>query len=220
MYNIIIVDDHNIYVDGLLSMLHEDKKLNIIFTANNGESVINYVTANPLKKVDLIISDIGMPILDGQALTKQIKQNLPDIKILIVSMYDDFNVIDQFIKYDVDGYLPKNTGKIEFLKAISTILNGSKYFSKNIRENYFNKLISPKKSSIEILSDREKDILRLIALERTTKEIAAELFLSTHTIESYRKILISKLDVRNMAGLTRYAIKLGLINIHSDNGVN
>jgi len=211
-YNLIIADDHKMFLDGLLSILSNQKEYHILMTANSGKNVIKYVTINDTAKIDLIITDISMPEVDGIFLNKTVKEIHPNIKVLVVSMHMDTAMIDTLIKADVDGYIPKNAEKEEFLKAIDTILKGEKYFSNSIKEAYMNSVFNAKKETLQTLTGREKEVLRLIAQEHTTQEIADILFLSKHTIESYRKNLISKLNVRNLAGLTKYAIKLGLVD--------
>jgi len=211
-YNIIIADDHKMFLDGVLSILSTKDEYNILLTANSGKNVIKYVSINPTKKIDLIITDISMPEVDGITLNNKVKQINPNIKVLVVSMHIDTAMIDTLIKNDVDGYVPKNAEKEELLNAIGTILKGEKYFSNIIKEAYMKSVFTKEKETLQALTQREKDVLKLIALEHTTQEIADQLFLSKHTIESYRKNLISKLSVRNLAGLTKYAIKLGLVD--------
>jgi len=211
-YNIIIADDHKMFLDGILSILSTKDEYNILLTANSGKNILKYVSINSAEKIDLIITDISMPEVDGITLNNELKQSNPNIKVLVVSMHIDTGMIDTLIKNDVDGYVPKNAEKEEFLKAISTILNGEKYFSSIIKDAYMNSVFTKEKDTLQALTQREKDVLKLIALEHTTQEIADKLFLSKHTIESYRKNLISKLNVRNLAGLTKYAIKLGLVD--------
>ncbi len=200
------------FLDGVLSILSTKDEYNIILTANSGKNVIKYVSINPTKKIDLIITDISMPEVDGITLNNSVKQTNPNIKVLVVSMHIDTAMIDTLIKNDVDGYVPKNAEKEELLTAIKTILKGEKYFSNIIKEAYMKSVFTKEKETLQALTQREKDVLKLIALEHTTQEIADQLFLSKHTIESYRKNLISKLNVRNLAGLTKYAIKLGLVD--------
>jgi len=211
-YNLIIADDHKMFLDGLLSILSVKTEYNILFTANSGKNVVKYVKINPTAKIDLIITDISMPEVDGITLNNTVKEINPNIKVLVVSMHIDTAMIDTLIKNDVDGYLPKNAEKEELLKAIESILKGEKYFSPIIKEAYMKSIFNKEKETISALTQREKEVLKLIAEENTTQEIADILFLSKHTIESYRKNLISKLNVRNLAGLTKYAIKLGLVD--------
>lgn len=210
MHNIIIVDDHKMFLDGISSIFSAVETYNIILKANNGNQVIKFVDASQVGEIDLIISDISMPDTDGITLNNHVKKIRPEIKTLIVSMHTDTKMIDTLIKNDVDGYVSKNSEKHELLKAVETILKGEKYFSDTIKQAYMNSVFNKEKNAIESLTKREKEVLKLIAEEYTTQEIADELFLSKHTIESYRKTLMSKLKVKNLAGLTKYAIKLGL----------
>lgn len=210
-YNLIIVDDHKMFLDGLLSILQSKKDYNILLTAKNGKHITKYLEINPDEKIDLIITDITMPEMDGITLNKLVKENNSSIKTLVVSMHNDPEMIDNLIAHDVDGYVPKNAEKEELLKAIETILAGDKYFSKEIKSIYMENKFSKKKEEELKLTKREIEVITLIAQEFTTQEIADKLFLSKHTIESYRKNLIAKLNVRNLAGLTKYAIKMNYI---------
>ncbi len=206
-YNLIIADDHKMFLDGLLSILNTEDDFNIVLTAKNGTNVVKYVEINPDENIDLFITDISMPDMDGITLNKNLKSKKSTYKTLVVSMHNDADMIDSLIENDVDGYVPKNAEKEELLKAIRTIIGGEKYFSKEIKDIYMENKFAKKKESEIKLTQREVDVITLIAQEFTTQEIADQLFLSKHTIESYRKNLIAKLDVRNLAGLTKYALK-------------
>jgi DNA-binding NarL/FixJ family response regulator len=200
------------FLDGLLSILESKKEYEIVLTANSGKNVAKYLDINNDKEpIDLVITDVNMPDLNGIELNKHIKTNHSKTKTLVVSMLHDSTTVQTLTKDNVDGYVPKNAEKEELLEAIESILNGEKYFSQSIKDVYLKGMFSNEQTLIESLSKREKEVLKLIALEHTTQEIADKLFLSKHTIESYRKNLISKLEVRNLAGLTKYAIKLGLV---------
>ncbi len=211
-YNLIIVDDHKMFLDGLLSILNTESNYHIVLTAKDGEHIVKYQEINPNEKIDLVITDISMPKVDGITLNKILKEKNPSIKTLVVSMHNDPQMIDNLIEHDVDGYVPKNAEKQELLLAIETILGGKKYFSRDIKDIYLENKFSKKKENTIKLTKREIDVITLIAQEFTTQEIADQLFLSKHTIESYRKNLIAKLSVRNLAGLTKYALKMGYID--------
>ena len=212
-YRLIIADDHKMFLDGLLSILESKEAYEIVLTANSGKNVAKYLDINNSKEpIDLVITDVNMPDFNGIELNKHIKTNHSKTKTLVVSMLHDATTVQTLTKDNVDGYVPKNAEKEELLEAIESILNGEKYFSQSIKDVYLKGMFSNEKTLIETLSKREKEVLKLIALEHTTQEIADTLFLSKHTIESYRKNLISKLEVRNLAGLTKYAIKLGLVD--------
>jgi len=210
-YNIIIADDHKMFIDGLLSILKEAPELHVSLTAKNGAQVAKYLDINGSDNLHLLITDLTMPEMDGIALNQMVKKNYPSIKTLVVSMHIDGGMIDKLIRNNVDGYVPKNAEKEELLKAIKTILDGEKYFSSEIKRAYTDAMFEHKKQEEISLTGREIEVLKLIAEENTTQEIADLLFLSKHTIESYRKNLISKLQVKNLAGLTKHAIKMGLL---------
>lgn len=211
-HNIILADDHKLFLEGLTRLITQDRDLHVLYYAHNGKLVMNYLDQHPEEQVDLVITDISMPDMDGITLNNYIKEKRPEISTLVVSMHTDSNMIDTLIQNHVDGFLSKNADSDELMEAVKTILKGGKYFSEAVKQEYLKSVFNKEKETLEMLTSREKDVLKLIAEEYTTQEIADKLFLSKHTIESYRKTLILKLKVRNLAGLTRYAVKLGLLS--------
>jgi DNA-binding NarL/FixJ family response regulator len=211
-HNIILADDHKLFLEGLIRLIVQEKDLHVPYYAHNGQLIMNYLDQHPAEQIDLVITDISMPDMDGITLNNYIKEKRPEISTLVVSMHTDSNMIDVLIQNNVDGFLSKNADSDELLEAIKMILKGGKYFSEAVKQEYLKSVFNKEKETLEMLTSREKDVLKLIAEEYTTQEIADKLFLSKHTIESYRKTLILKLKVRNLAGLTRYAVKLGLLS--------
>ncbi len=211
-YNLIIADDHKMFIDGLMSILKEAPEFTVTTTFKNGAQVIKYLDINGVDDLHLLITDLTMPEMDGIELNKIVKEKYLKLKTLVVSMHIDGGMIDKLIRNNVDGYVPKNAEKEELLEAIRTITKGEKYFSTEIKRAYTEAMFENKKTEEVSLTNREKEVLKLIAEENTTQEIADTLFLSKHTIESYRKNLISKLQVKNLAGLTKHAIKMGLLD--------
>lgn len=211
-YNLIIADDHKMFIDGLTSILQDAPEFNITTTAKNGAQVVKYLDINGADDIHLLVTDLTMPEMNGIELNAIVKERFPGLKTLVVSMHIDGSMIDTLIRGNVDGYVPKNAEKDELLEAIRTIIGGEKYFSTEIKKAYTDAMFANKKEKEVSLTNREKEVLKLIAEEYTTQEIADELFLSKHTIESYRKNLISKLNVKNLAGLTKHAIKMGLLD--------
>lgn len=211
-YKLVIADDHKMFLDGLLSILMHESDYEIVYTANNGKDIKKYLDINTKENINLAILDINMPGIDGVTLNQYIKKKHPSIKTLMVSMLTEPQKIYQLTQDGVDGYISKNAKKTELLQAIETILNGSNYFSENIKDIYTKSIFDQDKEAQIILTQREKQILQLIAQEHTTQEIADTLFLSKYTIEGYRTSLISKLKVKNLVGLAKYAIKLGLVD--------
>lgn len=211
-YNLIIADDHKMFIDGLMSILAHAPELNVTTTAKNGAQVVKYLEINGTDDLHLLITDLTMPEMNGIELNSIVKEKFIGLKTLVVSMHIDGKMIDELIRNNVDGYVPKNAEKEELLSAIRTIVKGEKYFSPEIKKAYTDAMFADKKEKEIALTGREKEVLKLIAEEFTTQEIADKLFLSKHTIESYRKNLISKLNVKNLAGLTKHAIKMGLLD--------
>jgi DNA-binding NarL/FixJ family response regulator len=211
-YNLIIADDHKMFIDGLMSILQDAPELSVTTTAKNGAQVVKYLDINGVDDLHLLITDLTMPEMDGIELNRIVKEKYPKLKTLVVSMHIDGGMIDKLIRNNVDGYVPKNAEKDELLEAIRTIVKGEKYFSAEIKKAYTDAMFENKKAEEVSLTAREKEVLKLIAEENTTQEIADILFLSKHTIESYRKNLISKLQVKNLAGLTKHALKMGLLD--------
>jgi len=211
-YKLIIADDHQMFIDGLMSILKDAPEFDVITTFKNGAQVIKYLDINGADDLHLLVTDLTMPEIDGIKLNSIIKEKYLTLKTLVVSMHIDGGMIDTLIRNNVDGYVPKNAEKEELLEAIRTIVKGEKYFSTEIKRAYTDAMFENKKQAEISLTDREKEVLKLIAEENTTQEIADTLFLSKHTIESYRKNLISKLQVKNLAGLTKHAIKMGLLD--------
>lgn len=208
---LLIVDDHKMFLEGLVSMLQDEELIEIVTTAINGEDALKKLNEH---SVDLVISDISMPVVDGIQLSKAIRKKFPKISILILSMLNEPEVISNLINSGVHGYLLKNAEKEELLRAIHVISHGDNYFSHDIKDIYIqNQFSRPKRSNIiETLSKRECDVLYLIAEEHTTKEIADKLNLSQHTIETHRRNMLSKLGVRNTAGLVKYAIQNNILS--------
>ncbi|WP_108805556.1 response regulator transcription factor [Aquimarina sp. Aq107] len=211
-YKLVVADDHKMFLDGLLSIISHESDYEIVYTASNGLDLKKYLDINTTDQIDLAILDINMPKMDGVALNHYIKENHPTIKTLIVSMLSEPQKIYELTQAAVNGYIPKNAKKEELLKAIEIILKGSNYFSNSIKEAYTKSIFEQKQHNEINLSKREKEILQLIAKEYTTQEIADQLFLSKYTIEGYRTSLISKLNVKNVVGLAKHAIKLGLVD--------
>ncbi len=211
-YNLIIADDHKMFIDGLMSILQDAPEFSVTTTAKNGAQVVKYLDINGVDDLHLLITDLTMPEMDGIELNRIVKEKYPKLKTLVVSMHIDGGMIDKLIRNNVDGYVPKNAEKDELLEAIRTIVKGEKYFSAEIKKAYTDAMFENKKAEVVSLTAREKEVLKLIAEENTTQEIADILFLSKHTIESYRKNLISKLQVKNLAGLTKHALKMGLLD--------
>jgi DNA-binding NarL/FixJ family response regulator len=211
--NIVIADDHQIVIDGLQFLLSTEKHLNIVYTANNTNNVLNYLEDN--KDVQLVITDINMPTISGIELCRKIKETYSDIKVLILSMYSSKEVVKEAILAEADGYMLKNGGKEKLLEAIHRVTNDGTYYSEEIIPIIYGQIQKDKKinESLIQLSDREKEILILIAKEFSSEQIAEKLFISIKTVGNHRQNILAKCDCKSSVGLVKYAIKAGLISI-------
>lgn len=210
MIRIAIADDHQIIIDGLKALLEKEPTLEIVAECRNGLALIDTGLAT---HPDLVLMDIGMPVMDGIATTRAIKKTHPAVKILVLTTYADPKSIREMLKAGVDGYVLKDSGKEQFLEAISTIMNGGTHFDRRVTEIMLSSL-QPKKKTTGTetpLSSREKDIVRLIAEGKSTSEIAEALHLSLLTIETHRKNIYTKLGINKIASLVRYALEEGLL---------
>jgi DNA-binding NarL/FixJ family response regulator len=205
---IAIVDDHKIFLDGISSLLKSNTNIVVKFTSISASDALTRIAANP--DLDIVLSDISMDEIDGEELCFRIKKLYPQIAVLILSMHKDIEIVKKVLKAGASGYILKNTDQKELITAIKTIAIGDAYYSESIKKDLIESITSEKKkkaSSEELLTRREIEVVRLIAAEHTTQEIADQLFISPHTVESHRKNTLRKTNARNIAGLIKYAIE-------------
>ncbi len=212
MIKIAIVDDHQIVIDGIRLMLGEESDLKCIATALNGKAALELLQTT---KVDVLLLDINMPEMDGLECCKRVKSSFPEIKIIILSMLQEASLIKKMLKLGASGYLLKNAGKDEVVEAIRKVYAGEQFFGSEVMDivmgSFSGKNKTAKKSPFPKISRREKQVLQLIVDERTTAEIAQELFISFGTVETHRRNLLMKLDARNTAGLVKAALEYELL---------
>jgi DNA-binding NarL/FixJ family response regulator len=212
---ILLADDHEIYLDGLQAMLQKQPGVEVVGQASNGSECIRLaVTCKP----DIILTDIMMPVMDGIAATKYLIEHHPSISIIALSMFDQDNLIVDMLEAGARGYLLKNAHKTEILEAIHSVYNNMPYYCRStttrlarlIGQSRFNPL-----RNIETISfsDKEKEIIRLICEEKTTREIAEQLYMGSRTVEGYRIKILEKMQVRSVAGIVIYAIKHHLFDV-------
>lgn len=209
--NILLVDDHQLVLDGLKKMLSDDPKYIVSGEAINGQQAIDLIMAEP-EKFQLVITDITMPLMSGIDMCKIIKTQYSNIKVLILSMHNSITLVKDAISAEADGYMLKNTGQEEFLIGIDRIINDSAYFSNEILPiimNQFHRDHLPQNKTT--LTPREKEILQLIVQEFTSKEIADKLNISKQTVDSHRINIMQKTDCKTLVGLMKYAIQSGYI---------
>jgi DNA-binding NarL/FixJ family response regulator len=211
--NIAILDDHSLFLEGLTSLLKDIEGFNILITAKNAKELLNQPN---LEIIDVLISDISMPEMDGIALSQIIKERFPAIKILILSMHEEVQIIKSSIKTGVDGYLFKNSDKELLVSAITTVAQGNPFFSETIRNKIIfaseDEALANTKSILPKLSSREKEVLNLIAKGLTINQIAEVLFISHHTVVSHKQKLFYKFNVDKITTLIKKANDLEFID--------
>lgn len=207
---IILADDHKILRDGLRNVIEKTSTLKVIAEAQDGREAVK-LCAN--LKPDVVVMDIAMEGLNGVEATKQIIQANPGIKIIGLSMHSNKRFILGMFRAGAYGYLLKDSDSEELILAIKTVVSNKKYISQSISGTILEELISPSEKEESVLTEREKEILQLIAEGKTSKEIADILFLSSKTVDAHRKNIMDKLDLRTLPELTKHAIKLGLTSL-------
>jgi len=212
---ILLVDDHKILRDGICSLLKEYPDMEVVGEAADGKSALNLV-----KELlpDMVIMDISMPDLNGIEATRKILADYPHIKVMALSMHYDKHFVSEIFKAGASGYLLKDCAFDEMAHAIRMIIDNKTYVNSQIASLVVESLMSDSprshnKHAFSLLTEREKEVLQLIAEGKSTKQIASNLNVSTKTIESHRRQVMGKLNIRNIADLTKYAIREGLIAI-------
>lgn len=212
-YHLYIVDDHQLVIDGLENILNNTDDLKLIGSANDGKRGAEMVDA---LKPDLVLMDIDMPVLNGIDAAREILSKNPDQKIMMLSMYGERSLLERLMKLGIQGFLLKNTDKEELLQGIYRVLKGKKYYQAELLEGVVSgkapELNNQQLALMQRLSQRETEVLKLIAQGMTSKEIAEKLFLASRTVETHRKNIHAKLEVKHMAGLIRFAIKAGMVD--------
>lgn len=209
---IILADDHSLLLEGLRSVIERNPEWKVVGEARNGEDLLAM-----LKKIhcDLVVLDIAMPKMDGLAALKEITAHFPQVKVLVLSMLNDYTHFEKAKNLGAAGYMSKEDAGDELCRAIQKIMSGKMYIAPSVNEllaeRQLNNMDSSTTQSVEILTRREKQILTLIAGGMTNKEVASDLQISIHTVENHRANLSEKLGSKNVATLVQFAIQKGLI---------
>lgn len=211
--NIIIADDHEIFLDGLAMMLSRQKGFNVCGRATNGQQLLEIVDE---KKPDVVLTDIKMPILDGIASTRQMLKLQPYLKVVALSMFNEENLIVEMLEAGAKGYLLKNAHKNEITDAIVSVYENKNYYCAQTTTLLAGMIVRSKFSAAKHepvieLSEREKAIIQMICKQQTAQEIADKVYLSKRTVEGYRIKIFEKIKAKNIAGLIIFALKNELV---------
>lgn len=217
MIKIILVDDHRIVRDGIRSLLEGKQTMSVIGEAGDGYEMLSLVQEN---KPDIVLMDINLPKISGIETTRLLKKEFPEIKVLILSMYTNEDFVFNAIQAGADGYLEKNTTKLELGEAIENICQGREYFSKKITEIILkgsisrNKMgLTPEKPVKELLSARELEVLTQVVEGASNAEISERLCISIRTVETHKTHIMKKLGVSSVVELVKFALKNNLAQL-------
>src|SRR5213082_2598152 len=215
---VLLADDHIVVRQGLRALLIAEGDIEIVGEADNGRQAVQLV-----KKLlpDVVVMDIAMPVLNGLEATRQITRTVPSTKVLVLSSYSDDEYVQQLTEAGAAGYLVKQTAANDLLKAIREANKGNAFFSPAIAKRLRNQCREaftsgqPVKKRSDYLTTREAEVLQLIAEGRANKQIAAELSISIKTVEKHRQQVMNKLNIHDVAGLTRHAISKGIVETNA-----
>jgi len=210
--NIVLVDDHQMFRDGVKSVLSDEENIEIVGEVGSGKDLYELLKN---ETPDLIITDISMPDISGIEVAKHISENYPDIKILMLSMHSNEEFITKALSVGANGYLPKDTSMSELLEAINSIYKGENYFNKSISDTILKSLMNKPKDKEEnkSLTKREKEIINLVVEGLSNKEIAEKLCISIRTVDSHKNNIMQKLGLKSSVELVKYAIKNNLAKL-------
>ena len=214
---VLLADDHTIVRKGLRSLLDEEPNINVIAEAEDGrEAVEKALELLP----DVVVMDISMPLVNGLEATRTILRQNPQIKIIVLTVHTDSEYIFQILNAGSSGYLVKNSAPEELVTAIHAVHQGGSYLSPSISKKVVNRFVEQNKElisedSYSTLTNREREILQLIAEGYSTREVAESLHISVKTAETHRANMMAKLDLSNMVDLMKYAIRRGIIDLNS-----
>lgn len=204
---ILLVDDHQIVLDGVKALLDDLDGFDCVATANNGQKALDLLK---VFDIDVILMDIDMPVMNGMEATKAVKRDFPNVKVISLTQHSERGMVKQLLACGSDGYLLKNIDQDELAMAIRKVNGGQNYFSSEVTMSLACKAVEKSSTGADVeITEREIEILTLIAEGFSSKQIGEKLFISSRTVDTHRTNLMNKLDIHNIAGLIRFALKNG-----------
>ncbi len=211
--NLLLVDDHPLVIEGIKTLLRTDASVRVVAQANSGPEALQKLAQHP--EVDVVLLDLHMPGMDGIELTQRIRAGFPQLRVLALSMFHDHASVTEVLAAGGLGYLLKNTTKAELSAAIADVAAGRTHFSQEVGQTLLQNLGgSGQRAAADaeiVLTTREREILRLVAAEKSNQDIAAALFISERTVETHRKNILTKTNCKSVVGLIQYAIRHKLL---------
>lgn len=210
--NILLVDDHQMFIDGLKALLRKETKLKIVAEELSGEAAFERVKKGG---INLVITDISMGGMSGIDLTRLIKKDFPEIKILLLSMHNDHEIVSDVLMSEADGFILKNTGKQELISALEHICDNGTFYSREVLSVMMQKIKKEKKNDTQtkFLTERELEVLRLICDEFSSQQIAERLFISKRTVDTHRQNIMDKINEKTVVGLIKFAIRNDIVKV-------
>lgn len=213
---ILLADDHKITRQGLRSLLEKQQDMEVVAEAEDGRTAVRLAGELSL---NVVIMDVTMPDLNGVEATRQIVSQSPDVKIIALSMHSDTLFVTEMLRSGASGYLLKDCAFEELARAIHAVVAGKTYLSPSVSgvvvDDYLHRLSKADFSDSQVLTDREREVLQLLAEGKSTKQIALKLHISVKTVETHRRQMMNKLDIHTVAELTKYAIRKGLTSLET-----
>ncbi|WP_117234634.1 response regulator transcription factor [Vibrio maerlii] len=207
--NIVIVDDHQVVLDGFLARLEKEPEINVVGTASNGVEALEVIKHT---SPEVVLMDISMPIMNGIEATQQLQEDGTNVKVLMLTMHDNREYIMKVMQAGAVGYMLKDVSADNMVQAIKTVQSGSTYFCESSTQTLFSQQVIPNSFSNNPLSRREESVLKLIAQGMSNKAIGKLLNISCRTVETHRQNIKHKLDIHSIAGLAKYALANGLVD--------
>lgn len=205
---ILIVDDHQILLDGIEAMLQGITDFQVVGKCSDGSAALNFMQENP---IDVLLTDLYMPRMTGMELTKKVKKRFINVKVLALSVSYDVSIVHDLIDAGISGFIIKTIGRDELVEAIRQIAQGNIYFSREVSNEIMRSLSSRVEEEVYHLTEREIEIVKLIAQEFSNGEIAKKLSISERTVETHRKNIYRKTNTKTIVGLIKYAVEQKLI---------
>ncbi|OOV86319.1 response regulator transcription factor [Oceanospirillum linum] len=205
---LLLVDDHPLVRDGIRARFEADDLIEVIGEAQNGQQALDFVEH---RRPDVVLMDVSMPVMNGLEATQHLRNRYPSVPVLILSMHDSREYIQQLVQTGASGYVLKDVGSDELVRAIQTVHQGGSYFSAGVSRVLFQGQPDTTEQK-QALTPREETVLRYLAEGNSNKEIARQLDISVRTVETHRQNIKQKLDIHTAAGLARYAVEEGLVS--------
>ncbi len=206
--SVVIVDDHRVVLEGFMARLEMEPEIEVIATASNGLEAIDVVKQH---RPDVILMDVSMPIMNGIDATRLIKEEVPNAKVLMLTMHDNREYIMKVMQAGAVGYMLKEISAENMVQVIKTVNLGSTYFCESVTQTLFTQEVIPSAQKPNPLSRREEAVLKLVAQGHSSKKIASLLNISYRTVETHRQNIKHKLDIHSTAELAHYASQRGLL---------